>query len=158
MFCIICAKEFLPFSNLSNEDFIHTLKGKNIKFIHVAKKKISNETEFFNEINSETDMFENLLKYVTPNELNQFAKKQENFNFFYLNISSLPYHFTEFHNLLASTDFKFDVIRITESKLNRNKKHLANIDLPYYSIEHSPADGANGGTLLYIKKDLIYKS
>ena len=40
-FCIICTKEFLPFSNLNNEDFIHTLKGKNIKFTHVAKKKMS---------------------------------------------------------------------------------------------------------------------
>ena len=102
-------------------------------------------------------MFENLSKYVTPNQLNQSAKKQENLHFFHLNISSLPYHFTELHNLLASTEFKFDVIGITESKLNRNKKHLATIDLPNYSIEHCPADGANGGTLLYIKEDLIYK-
>ena len=118
---------------------------------------MSNKTEFFNQSNSETDMFENLSKYITPNELNHFAEKQENLNFFHLNIFSLPYHFTELHNLLASTDFKFDVIGITESKLNRNKKHLATIDLPNYSIEHCPADGANGGALLYIKEDLIYK-
>ena len=102
-------------------------------------------------------MFQNLLKYVTPNELNQFPKMQENLNFFHLNISSLPYHFTELHNLLASTDFKFDVIGITESKLNRNKKHFATIDLLNYTIEHCPADGTNGGALLYVKKDLIYK-
>ena len=68
-----------------------------------------------------------------------------------------PYHFTELHNLLASTHFKLDVIGITESKLNRNKKHLATIDLPNYSIEQCPAAGANGGALLYIKWDLIYK-
>ena len=49
------------------------------------------------------------------------------------------------------------MVGITESKLNRNKKHLATIDLPNYSIEHCPADGANGGALLYIKEDLIYK-
>ena len=61
-------------------------------------------------------MFQTLLKYVTPNEVNQFSKMQENLNFFHLNISSLPYHFTELHNLLASTDFRFDVIGITESK------------------------------------------
>ena len=43
---------------------------------------MSNEREFFNQINSETDIFQNLLKCVTPEELNQFAKKQENFFFF----------------------------------------------------------------------------
>ena len=74
-FCIICTKEYLTFLNLSNEDFIHTIKSKNIKFTHAVKKKVSNETEFFNQINSERNMFENLSKYVTPNELKQFAKK-----------------------------------------------------------------------------------
>ena len=43
---------------------------------------MSNETEFFNQINSETDMFENLSKCVTPNEMNQFAKKKKDFKFF----------------------------------------------------------------------------
>ena len=119
---------------------------------------MSNETEFFTQINSETDMFENLSKYITPNELNQFFKKQKNLNFFHLNISWLPYHFTERHSFLASTDVIFDVIQITESRLNRNKKHLATIDLPNYSTDHCPADGASGGALLYIKEDLIYKS
>ena len=81
-------------------------------------------------------MFENLSKYVTPNELN--LKKK--LNFF---SPSLPYHFIELHNLLGSTDFEFDVVGVTESKLNRTKKHLATIDLPNSSIEHCPADGAN---------------
>ena len=39
-FCIICSKEFLPFSNLNNEEFIYTMKGKKIKFTHVAEKQI----------------------------------------------------------------------------------------------------------------------
>ena len=98
--------------------------------------------------------FENLSKYITPNELKQFAKKQENVFFFILIF--LHYHITELHNLLASTDIKFDVIGNTESKLNCNKKPLAIIDLPNYSIKHYPT-GANGGALLFIKGDLIYK-
>ena len=31
-FCVVCIKGFLPFSNLINEELIHTIKGKNIKF------------------------------------------------------------------------------------------------------------------------------
>ena len=100
-------------------------------------------------------MFENCSKYVTSDELNQFAKKAR--NLFHLNISLLPYHFKELHNFLTSTDVKFDLIVVTESKLNGNKKHLATINLPNYRIEHCPADGENGGALLYIKEDLIYK-
>ena len=102
-------------------------------------------------------MFENLSKYITPNELKHFAEKRENLIFFHLNIFSLPYHFAELHNLLASTNFKFDGNGTTESKLSHSKKHLATIDLPNYSTEHCPADGANGRALLYIKEALIYK-
>ena len=40
------------------------------------------------------------------------------------------------HNLLASTNVKFDVIGITASKVHWNKKHVAIIDLPSYSIKH----------------------
>ena len=31
-------RDFSPFSNLNNEEFIHTLKGKKIKFTHVVGK------------------------------------------------------------------------------------------------------------------------
>ena len=83
---------------------------------------MSRGTKFFNQINAETEVFENLSKYVTSNELNQYAKKQGNsLIFFHLNISLLPHHLTELHNLLTFTDVKFDAIGITESKLNHNK-------------------------------------
>ena len=39
-FCIIFTKEFLSFSNLSSEEFIHTLNGREIKFTHAAEKQI----------------------------------------------------------------------------------------------------------------------
>ena len=50
--CITCTKEFLPFSNLSNEEFIYTVKGKKIKFTHVAEKQRSSKIKFFNKINT----------------------------------------------------------------------------------------------------------
>ena len=48
-FWIICTKNVLPFSNLNNEDFLDTIKGKNIKLTHVTRNKMSHETEFFNQ-------------------------------------------------------------------------------------------------------------
>ena len=36
-FCIMCTKEFLPFSSLNNEEFKHTMKGKKIN-LHMYLK------------------------------------------------------------------------------------------------------------------------
>ena len=82
---------------------------------------------------------------------------KNNLNFFHLNISSLPYHFPELHPLLATSEIEPDITRITESRLKSNKSHLTNITLPNYNIEHCPTNGLNGGALLYIKEDIIYK-
>ena len=49
-FCIICTKEFLPFSDLNNNEFIHTVKGKKLKFTHVNKKKLPAEVGFFSKL------------------------------------------------------------------------------------------------------------
>ena len=77
--------------------------------------------------------------------------------FFHLNISSLPYHFLELHTLLATSEIELDIIGITESGLKSNKSHLTSETLPNYNIEHCPTDGLNGGVLLFIKEDIIYK-
>ena len=34
---------------------------------------------------------------------------------------------------------------------------MANINLENYCVEHTPTESSNGGTLLYIKKDISYK-
>ena len=73
IFSLIEFKQRRCHSHQLSNILVHTLKGKNIKFTHVAKKKMSSETELFTQVNSETDMFENLSKYITPNELNQFG-------------------------------------------------------------------------------------
>ena len=42
-YCIICTKNFLLFSDLNDEEFLYTAKGKKLKFTHVAPKHISNK-------------------------------------------------------------------------------------------------------------------
>ena len=51
----------------------------------------------------------------------------------------------------------FNIIGITESRLQNKKKSLTNTSLQGYSIEHCPTESRNGGALLYIKYNLIYK-
>ena len=150
-FCIICTKDFLPFSG-----FIHTIKGKKVEFTHVTKKKLTAEASFFQQINSNLDA--NQGKYYLPSDFKQIkVDVKNNLSFFHLNISSLSYHFPELHTLLAASEIELDIIGITESRLKSNKSHLTNITLPNYNIEHCPTNGLNGGALLYIKEDIIYK-
>ena len=54
-FCIIFTKDFLPFSELNNDEFVHTIKDKKIKFTHVTKKTLAAEAGFFQQINSYLD-------------------------------------------------------------------------------------------------------
>ena len=49
----VCVKEFLPFSNLSNEEFIHNAKGKKINFTYVPEKQKSSKIKFFHKINAD---------------------------------------------------------------------------------------------------------
>ena len=69
-FCIICTKDFLPFFDLNNDEFIHTVKGKKVKFTHVTKKKLTAEANFFEQINSNLDA--NQDKYYSLNDFKQF--------------------------------------------------------------------------------------
>ena len=104
-FCIICTKDFLPFSDLNNDEFIHTVKGKKVKFTHVTKKKLTSEASFFQQINSNLDR--NQDKYYLPSNFKQIKMDvKNNLNFFHLNIFSLLYHFLELHTLLATSEIE----------------------------------------------------
>ena len=89
-------KEFLPFSNLSNEEFIYMVKGKKIKFTHAAEKQRSSKIKF-NKINtvSEYSKHGDQTEYWDPSKLNEPETSKNSLNFLHLNISSLPYHFSE---------------------------------------------------------------
>ena len=52
---------------------------------------------------------------------------------------------------------KPNIIRISESRLQKCKQHITNISLPNYVYEHTPTESSKGGTLLYLDKNLKYK-
>ena len=43
---IVCTKELVPFPKLNDENFILTLKGKKIRFVNFAQKRILEKTQF----------------------------------------------------------------------------------------------------------------
>ena len=53
----------------------------------------------------------------------------------HMNISSLPYHFDNFQQLLLNLKIDFDIIGITESRIKSKKAPASSIDLIKYNTE-----------------------
>ena len=161
-YCMECTKEIFPFSNLGNEAFIQTQEGKN---------NTLSEYNFFDNQNNIDNLFQQInhfeeenndkltSKYYDVNNLNNLnINNKTNSAYFHINISSLPYHFDELLNLLASCKLKFKVIGISESRITSTHQPLTPILLPGYAIEQTTTESTKGGTLLYISNDTNYKS
>ena len=58
--------------------------------------------------------------------------------------------------MLNELNINLDLIAITESRIKENRSQPINIQLPNYSIEHTPTENSAGGALLYINKRLSY--
>ena len=91
----------------------------------------------------------------------QFCAKNFNakkhFSVFHLHIHSLQYHKNDLEILLDSLKVEFDIIAISETKLQKGVQPVHNIELQNYEIESTPTEASKGGTLLYISKNLNYK-
>ena len=97
-----CTKEFLLFSNLNSKEFIHTVKGKIIKFTHVTEKKKSSQIKFFNKINTVPENSgHGGTEYCDLGKINEPENSKNSLNF-----SSLPYRFSELYTLLQSNLYK----------------------------------------------------
>ena len=80
-------------------------------------------------------------------------------NFSFKNfILGLSFFRASCHSILSNCRIYFDMIGIIESRLINNQKTLQNIDIPNYNISiNCLTEGSNGGALIYIKNDIIYK-
>ena len=158
-YCIVCTKELFPFSKLNDENLILTLIGKKIKFVNLAQMRILEKTQFLQQIKlgAENEQNFNITRYFNPNELKEPPGQRKFLEGISPQQSSLPYHCSELHSLLSECNIDFDVIGITESRIKRNQKALSNIEIPNYKVEQCSTESANGGALLYIKNDTIYK-
>ena len=91
-------------------------------------------------------------------ELNSEKNNSQSLSLLHLNISSLSYHTDEFTNLLNEINSNFKIIGITESRLITKKEPVNSIGIPNYNIEQTPTESDKGGALLYISKEINYKT
>ena len=80
------------------------MKGKKIKLTHVGEKQKSSKIKFFTKINTIlVKSGHDQTQHCDPGEINEPQNSKDSLNFLHLNISSLPYHFSELQTLLSST-------------------------------------------------------
>ena len=73
-----------------------------------------------------------------------------------MNISSICRNFDDLQTLLAKINVKFNVIGITETRLNKTSIRNTNIDLSGYSFEQTLTEANCGVALLYIDNNINY--
>ena len=89
---------------------------KQVKFTHKAKPAISNTENFIKAINSQN----NITKYFTIKDLNStFNGIDSPFSLFRLNTNLLSFHFDELESLIPKSKNDFQIIGISEKRLNK---------------------------------------
>ena len=112
---------------------------------------------------------QNSSSFFHANELNNYFSENEcnGTNFLHVNISSICRNFDDLQTLLAKINVSFNVIDISETRLNKSSIRNTNIDLSGYSFEHIPTEANCEGAPFYIDNNInhivrddlcIYKS
>ena len=170
IFCLKCQIENVPFQNLTDLQFCAVNKGldTDTEVLQQISVTSSSLRSFFNEVNK-SNPFDNSdpdgdeddtsginCKYYDLNEFN-YKPKGKTFSLIHTNIGSLAKHKEELETILDMLDYKFDVIGISETKLNKNKKPKFNIEIKGYHCYHTDTEAEKGGSLLYISDTLKCK-
>ena len=95
-------------------------------------------------------------EYVDPDS---FTHKNDNKNlsFLHLNIASLSKHKDELETMLKMINYQFDIIGISETKIEKNVTPIFDLNLQGYTYYGTPTESTKGGTLLYINNKLKCK-
>ena len=123
--CTKCSTKSLPFAAITNDDFLLTMNGvdektneflKNVPSFSIQSLIDQIPGQKFDTDEFISDTIES--KYYTPAEFISTKFSKKSFTMFHMNIASLQAHIDELKSLLTFLDHPFDVIGITETRLN----------------------------------------
>ena len=176
--CIKCIINYIPFSKLDNNQFNISIK-QGVNYIEeVELISIPNERDqrLYNRINrvmynnihnindhnidDENEPENNMnCKYYSIDEF-KGAKlnSDKTFSILHLNIHSIELHIPELRIILAMLNFEFDILCISESKIQEGVEPKVNIQIEgYQEPEGTHTVSEKGGVLIYVKKGINYK-
>ena len=171
-YCLHCMKDTIPFTNLTDTEFYRISgDGDNFNFTaspnvplspikHLMFDRINN---WVNELNS-TNLEDNNIEanemncnYFTIDEFNGIKNNSnESFSILHLNIHSIQLHIDEFRIFLNTLNHKFDIIALSETKLQNEP--AVNINLTgFHNPIHTFTEATKGGVCIYISVDMDFK-
>ena len=142
----ICNKCILPFCSQTDEESVQTnvlglnnksnVKNFGFKLNKNEKKSINHISNLILENNDPGNENSNFCNYYTVDE---FVSKKfdntNNFSIFHLNTHSLQYHKNDLDILLDSLKLEFDIIAISETKLQKGIAPVHDISIPNYQYD-----------------------
>ena len=109
-----------------------------------------------NEDNIEINM--NCKYYGTEDFIQSKFKEEKHFSVFHLNIHSIERHIEELRVVLQMLNHKFDLICISESKIQSGNTPKVNLNIDGYQTPvGTPTEAKKGGVLIYVKEGINYK-
>ena len=172
-FCCKCITSNFPFSNLTDSEFQllschgisdYTNNGINI-FSDSQNDYLNKICDVLHRTSIENDVeVTNSQKincnYYSPKEFSDLKiNNSKSFSFYHLNIHSIQKHMDELKIMLKMLSTKFDILAITETKIAKNIEPLIDIAIDgYHPPTRTDTEASKGGTLLYIRDHLNFKS
>ena len=156
-YCKLCIRAKLLFCKLNNTEFARLTKNRTM----IYKKQVRESFSLLEKLNQFSENENLSCKYYNSKQLKELISDKENskgLSLLHLNIYSLPFHIAKFTNLLSELNSNFKIIGITETRLTTKKDPVNSIEIPNYNKEHTPAESDKGGALLYISKEINYKT
>ena len=165
--CIKCINSHLPFGQCNdkifyiNQDGVSTESNlENLKF-STNKNDKQLKKQICDLIIENTDPQNENKNFCKFYDLDKFAKSkfksENNFSLLHLNIASLQFHIEDLKILLQILEYPFDIIAISETKIQKGTNTIIDINIPNYQYIHTPTESTKGGTLLYINNNLNSK-
>ena len=179
--CLKCLENNIPFTTLDNNQFnLYVKLGVNYicnefnvnyaprvrdqkLFIGVNQTMYNsiyninnNIDDDDNEDNIEINM--NCKYYGTEDFIQSKFKEEKHFSVFHLNIHSIERHIEELRVVLQMLNHKFDLICISESKIQSGNTPKVNLNIDGYQTPvGTPTEAKKGGVLIYVKEGINYK-
>ena len=97
--------------------------------------------------------------YGTEDFIQSKFKEEKHFSVFHLNIHSIERHIEELRVVLQMLNHKFDLICISESKIQSGNTPKVNLNIDGYQTPvGTPTEAKKGGVLIYVKEGINYKN
>ena len=161
--CIICKIKFnlgnFPFTTCDNIGLDNLQNVNSMSFLEsLPSANIVNETIQFatsiNEINNELPTSTSCKYYSVKDFQDEIYSK--NLNIFHTNINGLGSKIDNLSEFLTSSEYKIDVVAVTETSEFENVGFIKNVEIDGYKQFNTASKTSKGGTCIYVKSNLNY--